>query len=285
MLRIIGGDLKRRKLQTPPDAKTTRPMPDHVREAVFNLLRGHFEGQAVLDAFAGSGAVGLEAVSRGAERVVLIEKDRKVARIIQRNIEELGVGDRAELVTGDALGPAALVRCPKPVHIIFFDPPYPLVGTVASWDRVRTQLSRLIGRLDGDGFAVLRTPWPFVAREPSAAEPPPPAKAQDDRPRKPSRADGRRGGRASGQADAVESFIDDDGVEMIEIEAFESLGPGDGLADAIEAEPPVEHRPAPIDLDLAIEGAEGPETHRYGSMAVHLYMRSRYNEVAGGSAG
>lgn len=281
MLRIIGGDLKRRKLQTPPDAKTTRPMPDHVREAVFNLLRGHCEGQAVLDAFTGSGAIGLEAASRGAGRVVLIEKDRKVARVVQRNIDELGVGDRVELVVGDALGPAALVRCPNPVHLIFFDPPYPLVSTEASWRRVRTQFSRLIGRLDDGGFAVLRTPWPFVTRGgdadgDAASEKPPRRGASGRRP-------GRRGTTHDDRSDdqnpsgsQPNQFVDDDGETMVEIIDDSGLLPKPAEASGGRSF-------SPVDLDLSIEGADGPETHRYGSMAVHLYMRSRYTQGADAS--
>lgn len=245
MLRIIGGDLKRRKLHTPSGSDTTRPMPDHVREAVFNLLRGHTEGQAIFDGFAGSGSIGFEAVSRGASRVVLVEKDRRVAKVLQRNIDELGVGDRVELVVGDALGPAALARCPRPCHLIFFDPPYPLVGTPESWERVKRQFGRLIERLDDEGFAVLRTPWPFVTRpEPK---------------------------RVTQTMTITESFIDEDGDEMVEIEESEEVESAETLEQA-----------RPVDLDLSIDGAEGPETHRYGSMAVHLYMRSRYTgEPAG----
>lgn len=181
-------------------------MPDVVKEAVFNLLRGHTEDVAVLDLFAGSGAVGLEAVSRGASRCVFIERDRGTLEVLRKNIDELGVDERAEAVSADALGPAVLARCPRPVHLIFCDPPYAMVRDQQQWPRVTTQLSRLIGLLDDDGYAVLRTPWPFLhERDP-------------DRP-------------------------DRENTERFE------------------------------EISLAIEGAIGPETHAYGSTAVHLYMK------------
>lgn len=201
-MRIVGGQFKRTKLIPPPNAEVSRPMPDRVKEAVFNILRGHVEGQAVLDAFAGVGTMGLEALSRGAARAVMIEKDRKIVGILRENAERLGVGDAAEVVHGDALGSAAVSRCPDPAHLIFYDPPYPLVTDPARRGRTLGQLARLIGRLDPEGYAVLRTPWPLT-------EPPGPA-----------------------------------------------AHPGEG--------PPV---------DLHLEGALGPETHAYGTMAVHLYMR------------
>jgi 16S rRNA (guanine966-N2)-methyltransferase len=165
-MRIIAGEFRRRILNSPPlDRRTgesaARPMPDRVRESLFALLRGHTEDAAAFDAFAGSGSVGLEAISRGARRVVFIEQDRAVAATLKKNIAMLGVEDRAELVVGDALGPGALARCPRPVHLVFMDPPYPLVRDPLGWRRVSQQLASLVERLDADGFAVLRTPWPF----------------------------------------------------------------------------------------------------------------------------
>ncbi|MEO1583693.1 MAG: RsmD family RNA methyltransferase [Planctomycetota bacterium] len=206
-MRIISGEFRRRKLFSPSDKSPARPMPDVVKEAVFNLLRGHTEGMAVLDLFAGSGAIGLEAVSRGASRCVLVERDRGTLAVLRKNIEHLGVEERAEAVSADALGPAVVSRCPRPVHLIFADPPYALVRDPNQWARMTQQLSRLIGLLDDDGYAVLRTPWPFLHE------------------RDPERSD----------RDTTERFAD---------------------------------------VRLTIEGAVGPETHAYGSTAVHLYMKA-----------
>lgn len=172
-MRIIAGEFKKRKLQGPPDDTTTRPIPDMVKEALFNILRGHPEDGAVLDCFAGTGSIGLEALSRGAPRCVFVERDKKMAEILRANIEQCGAGDRSEVVVGDALGPGALSRCPRPVHLVFFDPPYPLVRDAASWARVREQFARAVALLDDTGFAVLRTPWPFLhsAQDDGTVEP------------------------------------------------------------------------------------------------------------------
>jgi len=141
-------------------------MPDLVRESVFNLLRGHVQGETVVDVFAGSGAVGFEAISRGAERCVFIERDQRMARLIEDTASSLGVSDRCEVVAGDALGAAGLVRVPARAHLIFFDPPYELVTDREAWKRVRARFGGLIERLDETGYAVLRTPWPARHRTP-----------------------------------------------------------------------------------------------------------------------
>lgn len=163
-MRIIAGKYRRRRLQGPPEGAKTRPIPDNVKEAIFNLLRGHFEGEAVIDLFAGTGALGIEALSHGASRVVFVERDRRVAKVLEENLAEIGSPREGEIAMGDALGAAPLSRCPRPVHIIFMDPPYPLVREPEGWDRVRTQASRLIANLDETGYAVIRTPWPHIHR-------------------------------------------------------------------------------------------------------------------------
>lgn len=162
MIRITGGTFRSRLLRSPPGTSKTRPLPDRVRIALFNLLRGHFEGQRFLDAFAGTGVFGLECLSRGGERCVFIEKDKEVAAILKQNIEALGAGDRAEVVIGDALGAAALARCPRPVHLVSFDPPYSMMRDAVHRRRILDQFCRCIELLDGDGFAMLRTPWPLL---------------------------------------------------------------------------------------------------------------------------
>ena len=160
-MRIIAGMYRSRLIASPPDDQT-RPMPDRVKESVFQLLRGHCEGAAVCDVFAGTGSVGLEAVSRGASECVLIERRREVAETLRGNIETLGAGDRCRVVVADALGPAALAACPAPAHLIFVDPPYPMMQDPRQRRRVMDQFARFVARLDDTGFAVLRTPWPYT---------------------------------------------------------------------------------------------------------------------------
>src|ERR1044071_7748596 len=104
-MRIIAGEFRSRRLITPRDDSTTRPIPDRVKVSLFGLLRGHCEGATVFDGFAGTGAIGLEAVSRGAASCVFVEKDRAAAAMLRQNIDSLGASDRCELFIGDALGP------------------------------------------------------------------------------------------------------------------------------------------------------------------------------------
>lgn len=251
-MRIIGGRLKRRKLHSPPDATTTRPLPDRVRESMFNLLRGHFEGVAVLDAFAGTGSFGLEAISRGATRAILVERDRKIASLLEQNIRDLGVQEEAELVVGDALGPACLARCPRPLHVAMMDPPYALVKELVGWERVRQQMSRVVSLLDDTGFAMVRTPWPFwheVEAAPGVADTPPT------------------------DAGTTTGVTSEEHAEELELSG-EALDALDELEDELAAAAGAT-RLVRRSADLSIEGAIGPETHVYGHTAVHLYMKRR----------
>ncbi len=159
-MRIIAGEFKSRPIYSPPDSGT-RPMPDRVKESVFSILRGHLEGARVADLFAGTGTVGLEAISRGALECVFVEKRREVARVLEANIEMLGAGDRAQVVTGDALGVGALARVAPGTHVIFMDPPYSMMEDPAQRQRLLSAASKLVERLDETGFLVLRSPWPL----------------------------------------------------------------------------------------------------------------------------
>ena len=265
-MRIISGQYRRRKLHSPPDGAITRPFPDMVKEAMFNLLRGHFEGESVLDCFSGTGTVGLEAASRGASRVVCVERDRKVTRMLEKNIEMLDAHETVEVVTGDALGPATIHRCPKPVHIVFFDPPYPMVRDEADWGRIKIQLTRLISMLDDTGYAVLRTPWPAVHRY---------EEISDDASEKPK--EKSREKRAVASKEAV--FEEIEGDDVIEIDLDDPNA--EAMMDAFEKDM-ARHASKPKfrleDIDLEMEGALGPETHVYGQMALHLYMKDTGNE-------
>jgi len=122
-VRIVGGAWKRTPLQV-PDAPGLRPTPDRVRETLFNWLGQTLDGLRCLDAFAGSGALGLEAASRGAARVLMIERDRVALAAIRRAIERLGAS-QVELVAGDAL--AEIVRravAGERFDLVFLDPPF-----------------------------------------------------------------------------------------------------------------------------------------------------------------
>jgi len=120
-LRIIGGDWRGRKLDF-PDAQGLRPTPDRVRETLFNWLMPVMRGARCLDLFAGSGALGLEALSRGAAEVVLVDAQAAVITALQKNIEVLQAGDRVRLQQCDAR--RYLEQDEDAFDIIFLDPPY-----------------------------------------------------------------------------------------------------------------------------------------------------------------
>lgn len=242
-MRIIGGQLRSRKLIPPKDALTTRPMPDHVKESLFNLLRGHCEDGPVLDTFSGTGSIGIEAISRGSPNCVFIEKDRHMAEVVQKNVDALGIADKCQVVRADALGPVALNRCPKPAHLIFLDPPYPLVRDPESWKRVKLQLERLIEHLDDTGYLVLRTPLPFYHEETQTADAP--------------------------------TIDDEDGPAQVEVIRLDEPDADIDLdlEDFFKGQPASITKTVHRDVDLSIPNALGPETHKYGTMAVHLYMK------------
>ena len=123
-LRIIGGTLRHRKLQYSGDLRT-RPMKDRVREAVFNLLGPQIKGTHAIDLFAGTGALGLEAISRGAERATMIERHLPTAKLIEQNAAALGVAEQVEVIFGDAFGWSEefCSRAPS-VVTVFCSPPF-----------------------------------------------------------------------------------------------------------------------------------------------------------------
>ena len=126
-MRIVGGDLRGRVLATPADA-STRPTSDRVRESLFNILEHHsdvpeLDGARVIDLFAGTGALGLEALSRGARWALFVEQDARARAVIRQNIEALGLQGRTKLFRRDAtsLGPAGNLAG---FRFAFLDPPY-----------------------------------------------------------------------------------------------------------------------------------------------------------------
>ncbi len=131
-MRIIAGEHRGRRIAA-PGGERTRPMLDRVREALFSTLGERVEGAQVLDLFAGSGSLALEALSRGAEQAVLLERNPTALEALAANIEELGLVERAWIVRGSALDPKLWRPKPKKgrpelrerYEIVFFDPPYP----------------------------------------------------------------------------------------------------------------------------------------------------------------
>ena len=120
-MRVIAGEFRSRTLQSLPGMET-RPTPDRLREALFNILAPEIEGAVFVDAYAGTGAVGIEALSRGASRVIFLERSKAACGVIRENLRSLGAEARAEIRCVPAiryLGSAA-------AEIVFLDPPYSL---------------------------------------------------------------------------------------------------------------------------------------------------------------
>lgn len=122
MMRIVGGRLRHRLLKFPPDP-ATRPTKDRIREALFSALGAEVVDRTVLDLFAGSGALGLEAMSRGAKEVTFVDKNREAIRVIQENLTTLKV-EGTVLHTDDQTALQAFISEGKTFNLVFLDPPY-----------------------------------------------------------------------------------------------------------------------------------------------------------------
>lgn len=124
-MRIAGGDFRGRNLAV-PKGDEVRPTQDRVREALFNILQGAVPGAMFLDLFAGSGAVGLEAISRGAAAATLVELSPHHIACIQKNIAVLGVAEKVHVVRADVREYLALQHPAVGYDIVYADPPYEL---------------------------------------------------------------------------------------------------------------------------------------------------------------
>jgi 16S rRNA (guanine966-N2)-methyltransferase len=118
-MRIIAGEYRSRRLKSLPGLET-RPTPDRLRETLFDVLAPRIEGAVFVDAYAGTGAVGIEALSRGARQAVFLEKNRKAVDVIRENLGSLGLLNRARV----AHGSVHLMLAANPGDIVFLDPPY-----------------------------------------------------------------------------------------------------------------------------------------------------------------
>lgn len=133
-MRIIAGEARGRKLRA-PDTKGTRPVTDRVREAVFSSIGSWVEDALVADLYAGSGSFGLEALSRGAQSAVFVERGRKAAQTLRANVKTVALGGTViEDTVQDYLG-----RANHRFHLVFIDPP---------WDQATTQLEQDLADLD-----------------------------------------------------------------------------------------------------------------------------------------
>jgi len=127
-VRVISGTAKGRPLRAVP-GMNTRPTTDKVKEAIFSMIGPYFAGGMVLDLYAGTGGLAIEALSRGMDKAVLIDQDRKAVETIRDNIERAGFADRAEIYRNDA-GKALSVMAKRGLvfDLVFLDPPYKLTN-------------------------------------------------------------------------------------------------------------------------------------------------------------
>ena len=119
-MRVIAGEAKGRKLALVP-GETTRPITDRVKEAVFNILGDQVRDAAFLDLFAGTGGVGIEALSRGATQATLVEREHRAVNVIRANLQTTGLADRARVVRQDVF--QFLPACQKQFDLIYVAPP------------------------------------------------------------------------------------------------------------------------------------------------------------------
>jgi len=135
-IRIIGGELKGRKLVTVRGIKT-RPTADRVREAIFNILGDRVPGAWVLDLYAGTGAMGIEALSRGAESVLFVDDHKAALAALEKNIKACALATRARAIRWNILSNLNAIRSQTPAfNLVFIDPPY-------DKDMIRPTLSNL----------------------------------------------------------------------------------------------------------------------------------------------
>lgn len=160
-MRIISGELRGRRLRT-PTWPGLRPTSDRLRETLFAILGHGVAGATVLDGCAGTGAIGLEAISRGAASVTFVESDHRATALIRTNLERCGVASRARIIRGALPGALDRVEQPAAFDLLLLDPPYGFDdGTVSAI------LSALTRRTAPGGLLVIERPR---RREPLAME-------------------------------------------------------------------------------------------------------------------
>jgi 16S rRNA (guanine966-N2)-methyltransferase len=149
-LRIIGGKARGRRIRSVP-GETTRPITDKVREALFNILGADIQGASLLDLFAGTGSVGIEALSRGAEYVCFVELNRKPIAIIKENLKNTGLEAGAVVTHADAFGLLEMPINHRYDYVYIAPPQYK-----ALWSRALVSIDNHIGWLSEDAWVIVQ---------------------------------------------------------------------------------------------------------------------------------
>jgi 16S rRNA (guanine966-N2)-methyltransferase len=173
-MRIIAGYHRGRPIDA-PEGQTTRPMTDRVRENLFNLLREEVEGAVVLDAFCGSGALGLEALSRGAASCTFVDDDADAVACVRTNVERLDLGKQTRIIRRSGLKPGPWIK-PQGADaytVLFLDPPYRMTDSEGGQRQLEEMAAALVDlHLVAPGAVVmiraerdvkLPLPWPGFA--------------------------------------------------------------------------------------------------------------------------
>lgn len=160
-MRVVAGELGGRRLVA-PEGRTTRPTSDKVREAVFNALgsAGVLEGARVVDLYAGSGAMGIEALSRGAASCVFVEQDRAALAALRRNVDQLGLAERCRIVADDAVRFVHRPDAPeaRDATLVLADPPY----RFEQWDELVTALTASVAVAESNREVPAPPGWEVV---------------------------------------------------------------------------------------------------------------------------
>ncbi len=159
-MRVISGTARgRRLLQL--QGMETRPTTDQVKESIFNIIQFDIEGRRVLDLFGGTGQLGIEALSRGAESCTFVDQRRDAVQLIRANLKQCDLSERAKVVQGDSMGFLSTVTVPY--HLVFLDPPY-------GGELLENALKKLaeIDMLSENGIIICESPTDQILPELSA---------------------------------------------------------------------------------------------------------------------
>lgn len=153
-MRVIAGIAKNRKLKA-PSGQNTRPITDMIKEALFNVLGSKVDDSFFLDLFAGSGSVGIEAISRGAQQVVFVDSSYEAIKIIKSNLEHCGFSKEAQVYKNDVFKSLDILEKKKIIfNIIYVDPPF---TNPKIFDQIMLSLDNKSQLLANDGVIIIRT--------------------------------------------------------------------------------------------------------------------------------